>query len=484
MQYVGVARKGCKGVVQVGFEPTRQLEAQSRNTYDYIFSRFPTDIGEELFAVDCETGKVLGHSEDLERRFDAQYYQPDSLLTCTEGAYIKDADGRKMYVVSQRYGDVLIGAALPGSTLLCKLLTDTLHMLIYLLLIEAAVIFLLNYLVRQKVIDGIHRIIESLTAITNGNLDTAVSVGGNREFEELSRGINTMVTSIVNISDRISAIIEISGIPLAAFEYEGESGHVFVTSGLGLLLDLPDKTVAELCRSASAFDAYIRRITDAPIDGEADVYRIHDAKYVRIHMSESPERKLGVITDVTGDIMEKNRMRYENTHDPLTGLYKYQHFKELAGEYLKALPDKTGCAAVMLDLDYFKGINDTFGHDMGDKYLWSFASVLSALPPAHFLTARRSGDEFCMMILNCADRDEALAHLQDFYEALGKNRIALSDTETRNISASAGFAWTKDAGMDMDTLLSRADEALYAVKRDTKGTYGVYADANAGGYDG
>lgn len=484
MQYVGVARKGCKGVVQVGFEPTRQLEAQSRNTYDYIFSRFPTDIGEELFAVDCETGKVLGHSEDLERRFDAQYYQPDSLLTCTEGAYIKDADGRKMYVVSQRYGDVLIGAALPGSTLLRKLLTDTLHMLIYLLLIEAAVIFLLNYLVRQKVIDGIHRIIESLTAITNGNLDTAVSVGGNREFEELSRGINTMVTSIVNISDRISAIIEISGIPLAAFEYEGESGHVFVTSGLGLLLDLPDKTVAELCRSASAFDAYIRRITDAPIDGEADVYRIHDAKYVRIHMSESPERKLGVITDVTGDIMEKNRMRYENTHDPLTGLYKYQHFKELAGEYLKALPDKTGCAAVMLDLDYFKGINDTFGHDMGDKYLWSFASVLSALPPAHFLTARRSGDEFCMMILNCADRDEALAHLQDFYEALGKNRIALSDTETRNISASAGFAWTKDAGMDMDTLLSRADEALYAVKRDTKGTYGVYADANAGGYDG
>ena len=45
MQYIGVARKTQKGIVQVGFTPTRQLEAQSRNTYDYIFSKFPTEIG-------------------------------------------------------------------------------------------------------------------------------------------------------------------------------------------------------------------------------------------------------------------------------------------------------------------------------------------------------------------------------------------------------------------------------------------------------
>ena len=54
MQYVGVARNGRKGVVQVGFEPKRQLEAQSRNTYDYIFMRFPTDVEEEIFVIDCD----------------------------------------------------------------------------------------------------------------------------------------------------------------------------------------------------------------------------------------------------------------------------------------------------------------------------------------------------------------------------------------------------------------------------------------------
>ena len=63
MQYVGVPRRSQKGVVQVGFKPIRQLEAESRNTYEYIFSKFPTDIGEELFVSDCNTGEILGHSD-------------------------------------------------------------------------------------------------------------------------------------------------------------------------------------------------------------------------------------------------------------------------------------------------------------------------------------------------------------------------------------------------------------------------------------
>ena len=63
MQYIGVARRDKGGFVQVGFEPDRLMEAQSRNTYDYIFTKFPTDVGEEFFVVDCGTGKVLGHSK-------------------------------------------------------------------------------------------------------------------------------------------------------------------------------------------------------------------------------------------------------------------------------------------------------------------------------------------------------------------------------------------------------------------------------------
>ncbi len=471
-QYVGVRRKKQKGVVQVGFEPKRQMEAQSRNTYDYIFSRFPTDIGEEFFVVDSESGAVLGHSQGFDRAFDADCYQLGSLEECAKGAYKIGQDGRKMYVVSQEYEEALICAALPAEVLFQRLLEDTLLKLVYMLFIEAAVILLLNYLVRSKVIDGIHQINENLSAITDGNFDTLVSVGGNREFEELSKGINTMVTSIVSLSNRISAIIEISGIPLAAFEYENGANYVFVTLGAGELLGISNKEVAAYCKDADAFDKYIRKITHHPIEGETDVYQINDEKYVRIHMSESLEGKLGVITDVTADIMEKKRMRYENTHDPLTGLYKFQHFKYLAERTLRAMPEGEVAAAVMLDLDYFKGINDTYGHDIGDRYLQSFSAVMDSMPDEHFLTARRSGDEFCMMVFGCQGRDEVEKYLDVFYDRLRENQVSLSETECRAISASAGYACTADANIDISELLRQADEVLYAVKRDTKGTYG------------
>lgn len=476
MQYVGVARKGQKGIVQVGFEPTRQLEAQSRNTYDYIFSRFPTDTDEEIFVIDQASGSVLGHSGGILQEFTADCYQLEQLLDCTEGAYRKGSGGRQMYVVSEKYDDVLLCAALQGNILFRELFRNTLRTFLYLLFIMAAVILLLNYLVKRKVIDGIHQIIENLTAITNGNLDTTVAVGGNREFQKLSGGINTMVKSIISLSDRISAIIEISGIQLAAFEYGSGSLHVFVTSGFGKLLGIPEQRVAALCRNAYAFDDYIKKLTEEPIEDEADVYQIGDEKYVRIHMSESPEGRLGVISDVTGDIVQKREMRYENIHDPLTGLYKFQYFKKMTEEILRNIPEGKGCAAVMLDLDHFKGINDTYGHDAGDRYLQSFSAVMASMPEEHFLTARRSGDEFCMFIFDCTGRADVINYLKDFYELLGRNQVALSDTQTGTISASAGFAWTDNNKADISELLNHADEALYEVKEETKGTYRGYME--------
>ena len=473
-QYVGVARKGTKGIVQVGFKPTRQMEAQSRNTYEYIFSKFPTDTGEELFAVDSGTGEILGHSGGIVQSFQEEYYQLDQLKGCTKGAWKKGPNGKIMYVAAREYNDMLLCAAMPRQILFQKLLKQVFSTLLYLFIIEAVVILFLNHLVKRQVVDGIHRIIENLDSITNRNLDTTVTVGGNREFQALSLGINRMVKSIANSSDRISAIIEISGIPLAAFEYASDMTHVFATSGLKELLALPSQMAERFFSNSVLFDRYIREKMEHPLEGETDIFQINESRYVRIHMSESPDKHLGIVTDVSNDILEKKQMKYENTHDALTGLYKFSHFKFLAGKLLKELPGEHICAAVMMDIDDFKSINDTFGHDTGDKYLQGFSDVMQSMPQEHFLTARRSGDEFCMMIFGCRDGKEVIGFLDLFYEALSKNPIALSSTESRIISASSGFACTADPSANMEELLGRADQALYSIKRHTKGCYGEY----------
>lgn len=476
MQYIGVAREGQDGVVQVGFTPTRQLEAQSRNTYEYIFSKFPTDIGEELYVVNIPSGDILGHSNGLDQDFSSDCYRLGLLLGCTEGAYEKGRDGQTMYVVSRQYEDVLLCAALPQNILYQKLWGNVLITLIYLLFIEAIVILLLNYLIKRKVIRGIHDIIENLDSITNGNLDTKVTVEGNREFKELSRGINAMVKSIVSLSDRISSIIELSGIPLAAFEYEKGLNHVFVTSGLSGLLGLSDRKAAELYHNSALFDQYIRAITEKPVKGEDQIYQIENDRYLHIYISESPDSLQGIITDVTKDILHKKQMLYENTHDPLTGLYKFDHFKQLSSEILSEMTSGKTAAMAMLDLDHFKSINDTYGHDAGDLYLQTFANVMHSMSAGHFLCARRSGDEFCMLIFDCEDRSHIIRHLDFFYETLHGCKVALSEDQSTaiSISASCGFSLADGAGSDIGTLLNHADEALYEVKRSTKGKYAEY----------
>lgn len=77
-------------------------------------------------------------------------------------------------------------------------------------------------------------------------------------------------------------------------------------------------------------------------------------------MSKSEEGYLGIVTDTTKDMLQKRQMQYENTHDALTGLCKFGYFKQLAEGILHKLPHGEVCAFVMLDLDYFKPINDTF----------------------------------------------------------------------------------------------------------------------------
>ena len=474
MQYIGVARKEKTGVVQVGFTPIRQLEAQSRNTYDYIFSKFPTDIGEELFVVDTLTGDVLGHSDGLNKDYSAECYSLSSLQDCSKGAYKSGDNGTAMYVVSREYDDVWLCAALPKRVIFQKLWRNIIATFIYLLFVEAVVLLLLNYLVKKKVINGIHNILWSLNSIKNGNLDMEVAVGGNREFEELSEGINAMVKSILNLSDRISAIIEISGIPLAVFEYERGINHVFVTSGLSSLLELSESKAEELYQDAALFEQYIRSVTNNPVKGEEEIYKVDENKYLCIHLSESADGYLGIISDVTKDILQKMQLHYENTHDPLTGLYKFDYFKELSAEILAKMAAGKFCAIAMLDLDHFKSINDTYGHDAGDRYLQGFAEVLKSLPVDYFLSARRSGDEFCMLIFNCDSRIHIVECIELFYEKLKKNIVVLSDTQTKNISASCGYALTDSVEESITELLGHADEALYEVKRGTKGKYAQY----------
>lgn len=473
MKYVGVARKGVKGLVQVGLEPTRQMEAQERNTYEYIFSRFPTDVGEEFFAVDLENGDVIAYTAENKDIFELAAALITNPEEYKDGGYWEQKAGGMHYVVTESFGNVLIGASVTKQYLYQTFWKNMLLTFIYLVVVEVIVVLMLNYLVKQKVVKGIHEIRDELLKITKGDFDTRVNVGGNPEFEDLSHGINSMVESIVSSSARISNIIDLSEIPLAAFEYQNGMKHIFMTSRLKEMLAIPEEEVERLSGDPEGFLKKVREIMESPVKDEDDVYCVSDEKYIRIHFTVEPGGYYGAVTEVTREIQEKRRMRYENNHDQLTGLPKYAYFKKKADESLKNMGEDEVCACMMIDLDQFKLINDTYGHDVGDRYLQEFARMMRELPADHWKIARRSGDEFCMFAYGYHTKEEIQGQLEKFWKEIKARRFLVTNTESCAISASGGYVCTRDKTAAVRDLLHQADEVLYRVKRENKGSFGA-----------
>lgn len=109
----------------------------------------------------------------------------------------------------------------------------TMAFLIFACLIMISVI---NWLLKIKIVNGIHRITDDLSKITEGRLDTVVNVDNNPEFRLLSQGINKMVQGILNATVRVSQVIDVVDMPIGVFEYGKDSREVMATDRLRLVL--------------------------------------------------------------------------------------------------------------------------------------------------------------------------------------------------------------------------------------------------------
>ena len=161
-------------------------------------------------------------------------------------------------------------------------------------------------------------------------------------------------------------------------------------------------------------------------------------------------------------VASATRERLDDLHqaaheDPLTGIANRRGF--LA--HMDGLPDdrRKGCVAI-IDIDYFKRVNDLLGHEEGDRVLASFATRLSALVRRVDMVARWGGEEFAIFFQDCIE-DEASWSLARIASRMRSEPIG--HVHDRPISFSAGVCrWN---GQDLEAVLRRADEALYDAKQ-------------------
>ena len=171
---------------------------------------------------------------------------------------------------------------------------------------------------------------------------------------------------------------------------------------------------------------------------------------------------------------DARRLEFLAHHDTLTGLPNRAMFAERAREAVAhARRHQKNCAFLFLDLDNFKTVNDTLGHDVGDALLKIISSRLRASVRGDDFISRIGGDEFCVLLQDIADPREAAAVAQKLLHELGKSyRIGEHQVSS---GASIGIACVPQDGDDVPTLLRLADLAMYRAKELGRNGYQFFS---------
>ncbi|MGE5530428.1 MAG: diguanylate cyclase [Patescibacteria group bacterium] len=196
------------------------------------------------------------------------------------------------------------------------------------------------------------------------------------------------------------------------------------------------------------------------------------------HLPSSMEEHRRLLSTVSGQISlalenaKLNReIRYMATHDALTGLWNRHYFQERFALELERAGNERPLSVLLLDIDHFKRINDSFGHEAGDELLQRLAQTLKADAGEEMALARFGGDEFVLLM-----PDTGLGEASRYAEATRARMAGASYTRGQavvSITASLGVASYPHHTADPSQLLQKADEGLYHAKRAGRNRVGI-----------
>jgi diguanylate cyclase (GGDEF)-like protein len=191
------------------------------------------------------------------------------------------------------------------------------------------------------------------------------------------------------------------------------------------------------------------------------------------------DRLIIAIRDITAQAQKEEDIRKRAFFDALTGLPNRALLMDRLQQALAAATRSgAGVGVLFLDLDHFKAVNDTLGHDAGDALLVEAAGRLSSLVRRNDTIARLGGDEFVIVISELAAPGQPALVAAKVIEAF-QRPFPLQDRPVQ-VGTSIGIAVFPGDGSDGATLLKHADTAMYQAKRDGRSAYRSYSGNLAG----
>lgn len=238
--------------------------------------------------------------------------------------------------------------------------------------------------------------------------------------------------------------------------------------------------------AADAFEDEKRIIkTGKPVVGKIERETFHDRPDVWVATSKFALRDgegrivgtFGITRDVTAQVEAEQALNYQLLHDPVTGAANRIALRDRLTQSLVDLERRPGSICLLyVDLDDFKVINDSFGHEVGDDVLIESAKRLSQVSRRSDTVARMGGDEFVVLFSRLREAEDARLLADRVVRTIAQPFA--EDGRDLSVTASVGAVVASDPLAEIDMLLHTADLAMYEAKEAGKNCYRVAAPLN------
>ncbi len=246
--------------------------------------------------------------------------------------------------------------------------------------------------------------------------------------------------------------------------------------GLGTHVICPsDETHRSFLKLAG--DAFPDDGTSTTVDEERELVRADSSRFwarlqgASVRSGNAGAGTIWIFTDITESRRHREQLSWSASHDELTGLVNRREFELRLGEEIGERADAEPAAALFIDLDRFKAVNDTLGHAAGDAMLKSISAILLGRARAHDTVARIGGDEFAVLLRGC-DARSAERIAAGICARVAEHRLDSGGMPVPGLSvgASIGIVAIDATFASVKQVLDSADEACYEAKRAGRGT--------------
>lgn len=288
---------------------------------------------------------------------------------------------------------------------------------------------------------------------------------GIKEIDKLSEVIESYSENIVVNSAKKSKIVDLISTPIATFEISKNEDKVFVSNSIVNILQLNPAIIINGYINKNEWEEIYAEITSSENISYEGSYHINkesgnenSGQWLKINTYESDKYIIGVITDISEQILERKRLEYERSHDALTGIINRRTFllktEEILGNCKNAV-------VALWDIKNIKFINNKYGHENGDKLIKAATRVLDSVSSdRHTITARLSGDEFVTIFFGEKDVSFYKNEVKNLYELLSNVVVETPDGTEIKIEAAVGTACYPFDAPDIKGLLRCTDSTL------------------------